>query len=121
MTILLKEKPALKKAHKEYLKFTQDEYIRDLYDTKLKREMDAETYYGDLVEKAEIKGIEKGIEKGELFRRQSTLIRQLDKKFGISKDEEEEIKSCNDSFKLDTALDEFVFATDKSSVLEKLK
>ena len=66
MTVLLKDKPILKKAHKEYGVFTKDDYMREIYETKLKREMDNETYYGKLIEDAKRQGIEKGIEKGKL-------------------------------------------------------
>jgi len=66
MTILLKDKPILKKAHNEYDIFTKDDYMREVYETKLKREMDNETYYGKLIENAKKQGIEKGIERGKL-------------------------------------------------------
>ena len=68
-------------------------------------------------EAAEKKGIEKGIQKGE----HKTLIRQLDKKFGLSDEEKELVRSCEELEKIEAALDEILDAETKEQVLAQLK
>jgi hypothetical protein len=48
------------------------------------------------------------------------LVRQLDRKFGLTEAERDRILSCGDSDALDAALDEIITADAKASVLSKL-
>lgn len=63
-------------------------------------------------EKLEKRGIQKG--------RHDTLIRQLDKKFGISEKEKELIRHCYELEKVENALDEILDAKTKEEVLKHL-
>ncbi len=60
------------------------------------------------------------VEKGSLESRRETLVRQLDRKFGLTDPERDRILSCDDPSALDAALDEIIIADDKASVLNKL-
>jgi predicted transposase/invertase (TIGR01784 family) len=60
MKILLKDDNDMQKAHEEYQRFTEDDQLREIYESRIKWEMD---YRSGLVE-AEERGIKKGIEKG---------------------------------------------------------
>ena len=70
-------------------------------------------------------GIEKGKEEGErigrLDEKQEVLIRQMEKKFGLTADERDRIQSTKDLDKLDSALDVILSAATKEEVLEKLQ
>jgi predicted transposase/invertase (TIGR01784 family) len=81
--------------------------VRTMFETKVKE-------YGDMLMK-------QGIEQGELIDKQNVLIKQLSKKFGLSDEEKEYIKSITNPSKLDAALDEFVFSETKAQVLESLE
>ena len=59
---LIKEDIVIKKAHNKYKKFTDDDKMRELYDSRIKYERDKKS----LIEEAELKGIEKGIEKEKI-------------------------------------------------------
>ena len=52
--------------------------------------------------------------------KQDVLIRQLSRKFGITDEEKNLIKSVNDPAMLDRALDEILFADAKEDVLRAL-
>ena len=68
-----------------------------------------------------LEGKIEGIQEGEIKKSQQTLIKLLSKKFGLTDDEIALIKKCNIIEKLDFAIDDFVFAENKSDVLVKLK
>ena len=57
---------------------------------------------------------------GQLRDKQDVLIRQLERKFGISEAESELIRAVEEPVRLDAALDEILFAESKDAVLEKL-
>ena len=63
---------------------------------------------------------EEGLEEGEIADKQKVLIRQLERKFGLSAEEKSRIEEERDRDKLDAALDAIVFAASKDEVLEKL-
>jgi hypothetical protein len=80
--------------------------MRDLYEARMKHKRDvAQLVYS-------------GKEEGKLISKKETLIRLIDKKFGISEDIEKIILSCNGPAILDKALDAFVFASDLDEILE---
>jgi hypothetical protein len=60
------------------------------------------------------------LEKGSLQRSREVLIRQLDRKFGLTGAERERISACEDQAALDAALDEILDADTKAQVLAKL-
>ncbi len=49
------------------------------------------------------------------------MIRQLDKKFGITEEEAELIRQNEDLAKIEAALDEILDATSKAQVLDHLR
>jgi hypothetical protein len=61
-----------------------------------------------------------GLEEGSLQRSREVLIRQLDRKFGLTAAERESIMACEDQTSLDAALDEILDASSKALVLAKL-
>jgi predicted transposase/invertase (TIGR01784 family) len=65
--------------------------------------------------------IQEGIEKGTILEKQEVLIKQLSRKFGLTEEEQEFIKSINDRDKLDASLDEILFAETKEEVLNALR
>jgi len=78
------------------------------------------TFAQEMVEKGRNEGLEQGLEEGSLQRSREVLIRQLDRKFGLTAAERERILSCDDSAALDAALDEIITADAKPAVLNKL-
>jgi len=76
-------------------------------------------------EKLEQKGIQKGIQRGKEAGRvegeHNTLIRLLDKKFGITEEEAELIRQNEDLAKIEAALDEILDATSKAQVLDHIR
>ena len=62
----------------------------------------------------------KGRIEGKIEEKQKTLIRLLSKKFGITEEEKEIINNCSDGEKLDSALDEILFADSKYKVFHCL-
>jgi len=66
------------------------------------------------------KGLKQGLEQGELIDKQQVLIRQADKKFGLTEGEKEAIRTCNTPAKLDSALDTILTAESKSEILRLL-
>jgi predicted transposase/invertase (TIGR01784 family) len=79
------------------------------------------TYGEKLLKEGLEKGIEKGLEKGKLREKQEVLIRQMSRKFELSREEVELIERTDNSLALDAALDEIVMAESKEQVLEHLK
>jgi len=71
--------------------------------------------------KGKIEGLKEGELKGKIEGKQNSLIRQMIKKFGLTKQEIKLIQSCNDMDKLDQALEEILFANTKEEVLKNLK
>lgn len=63
---------------------------------------------------------QRGKKEGRVEGEHITLIRLVDKKFGISEEEKHMIRQTKDLGKIEAALDEFVFADTKSQVLEQL-
>jgi predicted transposase/invertase (TIGR01784 family) len=81
--------------------------VRTMFETKVKE-------YGDMLMK-------QGIEQGELIDKQNVLIKQLSKKFGLTEEEKEYIKSITNPSKLDAALEEILFTGVKQYILDLLK
>ncbi|MDY6968549.1 MAG: Rpn family recombination-promoting nuclease/putative transposase [Spirochaetota bacterium] len=125
MQILIKDDETIAKAHKEYEHFTQNEQLRDLYESRLKWEKD----YNSAIFAAKQEGIKEGIKEGkdegiklgELQEKHNVLALLLSKKFGLSDDEEELIKSINNYEKLDKAISGILFAETKDKILSILK
>ncbi|MCP4134975.1 MAG: hypothetical protein GY754_28635 [bacterium] len=95
MKILLKDDPDLKKAHEEYLNFTRDDELREMYEAREKWIKDQNSALAN----AKIEG---KIE-GKVEEKQVTLIRSMIKRFKLSKNERAFIKSVTDYDKLDRA------------------
>ena len=72
-------------------------------------------------EAAEKRGIQKGKEEGRVEGEHNTLIRQLDRKFGLSEEEKELIRGTEELEKIEAALDEILDAETKEQVLSRLK
>ncbi len=53
--------------------------------------------------------------------KQNTLIRQLNKKFGLVESEVDIIIKCSDTDKLDLAIDDILFVDNKQSILKNLQ
>ncbi len=92
-----------------------NEYIDSRGESMLAQSLD------ELYEDGINKGIEQGIERGKLVDKQETLIRQLDKKFGLSDKNRQLIFSENNPENLDDALDIILFANTADEVLSVLK
>ena len=75
----------------------------------------------ELIEQGKEEGITVGKTQGELQDKQQVLVRQLNKRFGLTDEETELIMSETSREKLDQALDEFVFAVKKEQVLKILR
>ena len=65
-------------------------------------------------------GLEEGIGKGRIEKSQSYLILLLNKKFGLTKEEEQSILNCDEEVKLDKALLEILTSETKAQVLDLL-
>ncbi|MFP4268934.1 MAG: hypothetical protein ACLFQW_13135, partial [Spirochaetaceae bacterium] len=72
-------------------------------------------------EVAEKRGLVKGMEKGRIEGEHNTLIRQLDRKFCLSEEEKELVRSTEELEKIEAALDEILEADTKEQVLGHLK
>jgi hypothetical protein len=72
------------------------------------------------IEKGKEEGIKEGEKIGRLEDKQEVLIRQLERKFGLTSQERDQVRSTADPEKLDTALDVILSATTKGEVLAKL-
>ena len=66
------------------------------------------------------KYINEGLARGALAERRGVLIRQLEKKFGLSESERVLVEQTDDLNILAAALDEILFAENKQQVLDKL-
>ena len=60
------------------------------------------------------------LQTGQMREKRNVLVRQLDRRFGLTEDEREGILSCDDPDALDAALDELVEGLPKESVLARL-
>ena len=65
-------------------------------------------------------GIEKGKEEGHVEEKRAVLVRQLDKKFGLTEGERELIEKTDHAAKLDASIDAILFAETKDEVLKVL-
>jgi hypothetical protein len=77
--------------------------VRTMFETKVKE-------YGESL-----------IKQGELIDKQNVLIKLLSKKFGLTDEEKEYIKSITNPSKLDEALEEILFTGVKQDILDLLK
>jgi hypothetical protein len=66
-------------------------------------------------------GIEKGLDKGTVQGKQQALLHLFDRKFGATEEDRKILSSCEDSQRLDRALDVILFAAEKESVLDALR
>jgi flagellar biosynthesis/type III secretory pathway protein FliH len=66
-------------------------------------------------------GLERGIQKGQLQGKKDVLTRLLSRRFELTEAERDLIASSDDPDALDAALDQFAVATEKASVLSKLR
>ena len=117
METIIKDDEIFSKAHDRYRQFTLNDELMELYEARIKYQLQYNTDMAYAEEKGIEKGIQKGIEKGELLDKQNVLIRQLGKKFGITEDEKTAINTIKDCDVLDKALDVVLFATTKQEVL----
>ena len=105
MEIIIKDDPLLQKAHQNYIRFTRDDELVEIYEGRMKWQSDYKS------------GILAAEEKRALLEKQNVLIQLLSKKFDLSGAEADRIRGVEDAEKLDAALDEFVFAESKERVL----
>ena len=73
------------------------------------------------IERGMKRGMHVGFQKGVVRDKQEILIRQMSKKFGLTKEENAFITSIEDADILEKGLDEFVFAETKEQVLDALR
>ena len=108
LKILLESDEDLKSAHEVYKAFNEDEMLREhaLAREKTKRDNRHKQTMAR--------------EEGKLSKEHTILIRLLELKYTLSEDEKNQILSVTDLKKLDAAVDAFVFAEDKESVLKLL-
>ena len=114
--ILLESDEDLKSAHDMYETFNRNDELREYALAREKYERD-NLHRQNMARK---KGLAEGREKGELKKVHTILIRQLELKYTLSENEKKKILSVTDFKKLDAAVDAFVFAEDKESVLKLL-
>ena len=76
MNTIMKNNPAIKKAHNEFKKFTEDEKLMDIYQARMRRQRQ---YASDL-KYSEDKGIEQGIEKQKIISDMEHTEKRLRKK-----------------------------------------
>ena len=108
LKILLESDEDLKSAHEVYKAFNEDEMLREHALAREKTKRDNR----HLLTMAR--------EDGRLEDKHTILIRLLELKYTLSEDEKKKILSVTDLKKLDAAIDAFVFAEDKESVLKLL-
>ena len=60
------------------------------------------------------------LQTGQMREKRNVLVRQLNRRFGLTDDEREGILSCDDPDALDAALDDVIVAENKESVLARL-
>ena len=68
MKTLLKDDPIIKRAHDESNKFTADEHLRDIYESRLKAQRDHAYFMKIAREEGRGKGMKEGIEKSERYK-----------------------------------------------------
>ena len=110
--ILLENDEDLQAAHTMYKAFTNDDTLRRYALGREKAERDRLQLLSSAQKEGEIKG--------ELKKEHTILIRLLELKYTLSENEKNQILSVTDFKKLDAAIDAFVFAEDKESVLKLL-
>lgn len=81
METLLKDEPVFQKAHHEFKRFTEDERLRDIYESRLKAQRD----YVTLIENAREQGLEQGIEQGTIDTKRETAISMLKDSIAVEK------------------------------------
>ena len=89
MEIIIKDDPLLQKAHQNYIQFTRNDELVEIYKGRMKWQMDIKS------------GIMEAEEKGALLEKQNVLIRQLSRKFDLSDVEADRIQGIEDTEKLD--------------------
>lgn len=123
MKILLESDEDLRSAHEMYKAFNSNDKLRRYAFAREKAEMDRR-YFEKMAKRREAEGLAEGLakgrEEGELEEKHNVLIRLLELKYSLSKEEKSHILSITDFKKLDAALDAFVFSKDKESVLNLL-
>ncbi len=117
LKILLETDKDLQIAHELYTAFNSNDKLRRYALSREKAEHDRLHF----LSMARKEGLKEGIEKGELVDKHNVLIRQLEIKFGLKEEERKLILSVINFKKLDAALDGFVTANDKKSVLDILR
>ena len=68
-----------------------------------------------------IKGKQIGINEGIIKGKQEDLIKQINKKYGITSKEAEQIRKCKEIKKLDKAIEKIIEADKKEEILKILK
>jgi len=120
MKILLENDEDLQSAHMMYKAFTNDDTLRRYALGREKAERDRLQLLSSAQKEGMEEGRKEGEIKGELKDKHTILIRLLELKYTLSEDEKNQILSVTDLMKLDAAVDAFVFAEDKESVLKLL-
>jgi len=69
MKTLLKDEPIIEKAHNEFKKFTADEHLREIYESRLKAQRD----HAYFMEVAREEGLKEGIEQAVIETAQKML------------------------------------------------
>jgi predicted transposase/invertase (TIGR01784 family) len=120
LKVLLESDEDLKSAHEMYKAFNEDVMLREHALAREKTRRDNLHMQNMAMKEGLEKGLEKGIEEGRLEEKHALLIRLFELKYTLSEDERNHILSVTDFVKLDAALDAFVFAEEKESVLKLL-
>ena len=106
MKILLKDND-IKKAHEEYLAFSRDDELREIYEAREKWIRDYNSGMNRTKKTGIAEGMAKGMAKGEaegkVKEKQKILIRAMNKKYRLSEDERAFITAVQDYDKLDRA------------------
>lgn len=113
MKTLLEKDMDIKKAYGIYNRFTQNDEFRHAYEAREKWKKD----YASGMDAAR----RKGLKEGELLDKQHILIKQLSRKFGLTEEETQLIRSIKNLERLEKALDDIIFADSKNMILECLK
>lgn len=117
ISMIAEQVPEIKKAIIQLNVLSHDKKERYIYEQRQKslHEKVSSLNY------AHKKGFTEGIEKGKFEEKKSSLYRLMNRKFQLNDADIEFINKCEDTVKLDNALDEILFADSKESVLNKLK
>ena len=97
--------PDIKSTHKRYVKFSNSEELREVYEARIKYQRDVST----MIEGSREEGREEGI--------QTTLIRLINQKFELTDSEKDLIFTVKDSAIINEALDIILSAQNKEDVL----